>query len=100
MRIYISGKITGLAPDEAAKNFESGEQKVRETYAQRQVEVVNPIKIDHPADATWHDFMAKDLKELLTCDGIYMLKNWGDSRGARCEYMLAKELDLVIIFEQ
>jgi hypothetical protein len=29
-----------------------------------------------------------------------MLKNWGKSKGARCEYVLAKELGLNVVFQK
>ena len=61
---------------------------------------VNPMKLEHLHAKNWEDYMAEDLKELLKCDGIYLMKNWGSSRGARCEYALAKELGLIIIFEK
>jgi hypothetical protein len=58
------------------------------------------MKICQPNDSwAWEDYMEKDLGILLRCDGIYMLNNWGNSKGARCEYALAKELGLTIRFQ-
>jgi hypothetical protein len=57
------------------------------------------MKIDHKENADWYDFMERDIAALLRCDGIFMLKNWGDSKGARLEYTVAKELNIPIIFQ-
>ena len=40
-----------------------------------------------------------NIEVLFCCDAIYMLKDWGMSRGARIEYAIAKELNLKIFFE-
>jgi hypothetical protein len=94
-KVYISGKISGLSYEEAFKNFEDAEKEVKDMGGIP----VNPMKLDHKENADWYDFMEKDLAALLRCDGIYMLKNWGDSKGARCEYFLAKSLDLKVVFQ-
>lgn len=95
-KVYISGKISGLSFEEAFKNFEDAEKEVKEMGGI----AINPMKLDHKENADWYDFMEKDLAALLRCDGIYMLKNWGDSKGARCEYFLAKSLDLKVVFQK
>lgn len=96
-RIYISGKITGIPYPESYANFERAENEVN---AMPSCTAVNPMKLEHIHDNKWESFMAEDLKELLKCHAIYLLTNWGTSRGARCEYALAKELGLLIMFEK
>lgn len=49
MRIYISGKITGLPFDEAFKMFENAENKLKF----RGYEVVNPMKLNHNHNKSW-----------------------------------------------
>ena len=96
MKIYISGKITGLNQTDVEKKFET-----QEFFLQSKgYVVVNPLKIC-PFDKKkkWHDYMIKDIEELLRCDAIFMLKDWGQSKGARIEYEIAKELELKIFFE-
>ena len=44
--------------------------------------------------------MEKDLSALLRCDGIYMLDNWGSSKGARIERAVAMELGLSIVYQE
>jgi len=95
-KIYISGKITGLTQEEAFNSFNNAE-----LYLKRQgFEVVNPMTIPHNHDKTWESYMKEDLKALLECTDIYMLKGWHESKGANIEYNLARELGLSIIFSK
>jgi len=43
--------------------------------------------------------MVDDISALLECEAIYMVKDWGQSKGARLEYAIAKELGLYILFD-
>ena len=96
MKVYISGKITGLDYQDAYKKFEDAEVEVKNMGGVP----INPMKLEHKTNADWYDFMEVDFSALLRCEGIYMLENWGNSKGARCEYALAKELDLKIVFQK
>jgi len=94
-KIYISGKITGLVFEDAFKNFEKAEKKwIEEGY-----EVVNPMTIDHNHDKSWENYMRIDLKAMLECDSIFMLKGWETSRGAVIEHNLAKDLGFKIHYQ-
>ena len=96
MKIYISGKISGLPLKSVIEKFKwhAGFLKLKG------YEPINPIDIS-PFDESkeWHDYMVDDIAALLKCDAIYMLKDWGQSKGARIEYQIAKELGLQIHFE-
>ncbi|MES2287624.1 MAG: DUF4406 domain-containing protein [Bacteroidota bacterium] len=123
MKIYISGKISGRSIEEAKKHFEDGEKSVSEmpTVLSKPVPI-NPFKLDHakayaleaifekekdfPEDSKtvtiqdiWNAYMDVDLGAVLRCDGIYMLKGWGESKGARIEYSVAKEMGLTIMYQ-
>lgn len=101
MKIYISGKISGLDFNDAFDKFEEAEKYVHKTYfSLSDARIINPMKL-HPEfpKKEWIDYMVTDIAELLTCDAIYMLNCWGQSRGARVEYAIAKELGLKIFFE-
>jgi len=96
-KIYISGKVTGLPFEEAYQLFEEAEREVISLGGKP----VNPTKLVEQVEGwTWEDYMEKDLGFLLRCEGIYMLRNWSSSKGARCEYALAKELGLQIQFQK
>lgn len=121
MKIYISGKITGLPIDEAKAMFQAAEDFLIKRHHEKktflEIEVVNPFTIDHSKAIameneieggahkfTSHDircqYMKEDLGALLNSDSVYMLKNWGTSRGARVEHAVAKEMCLQVEYEQ
>lgn len=95
MRIYISGKITGLPLQKAREKFADAQALLDEIG----FEVINPMEKELPTDATWEQHMVKDFELLLSCDAIYMMDNWVDSMGAQIEYDAAKRLGLDIWFE-
>ncbi|MCP3682106.1 MAG: DUF4406 domain-containing protein [bacterium] len=98
-RIYLSGKITGLRYEDAKVLFEQAEKElIKKEWTQ--ASIVNPMKIQFCIDCkSWEQIMVEDIKHLLFCDSIYMLRNWGSSRGARIEYAIAKEMKKTIIFQ-
>lgn len=79
--------------------------------------VVSPANIDRangfdprdlPADFDWHQIppdldlptiVDRDLRALQQCDGIFMLKGWKGSTGAKAELAVAKWLGLEVIFQ-
>lgn len=95
MRIYISGKITGLPQQEAREKFASAQALLEEIG----LEAVNPMEQELPVDATWEQHMIKDIELLLKCDAIYMMANWIDSKGAQIEYDIANRMKLEFLFE-
>lgn len=96
MKVYISGKISGLDIEEAKALFLKSEK----TIVQMGHTPINPFKlVQWTPSKTWEDFMVEDMALLFTCQAIYMQSNWGQSKGARIEYAVAKEMGLMIFFE-
>lgn len=94
--IYISGQITGLPIAEADFLFKLAKHDLLGKFKN----VINPMElVPYDPKLTWHDYMVKDIEALLKCDAIFMLKNWGQSRGARVERAIAIELGLEIIYQ-
>ena len=62
----------------------------------RGYEPVNPASIDFgpEVEASWEDYMRARLPMLATCDYIYLLPGWEDSRGARLEKQIADALGI------
>lgn len=85
MKIYISGKITGLEFCQAMKNFDDAAQII----ALHGLKPINPMKLPQDHDKSWKSYMKEDLKALKGCIAIFMLKDWEDSRGARIEHWFA-----------
>ena len=97
-RIYISGKITGLDITEATKKFKNAEHYLMTNYDN--IEIVNPMReVPYKKEKTWEQYMLEDINLLFGCDSIFMLDNWKNSKGARIEYNIAKEMSKTILFQ-
>jgi hypothetical protein len=90
-KIYIAGKITGLAnPKEL---FDIAEIKLKKLgYI-----CMNPSVLKSGFD--WRDYMHICFAMVDICDTVYMLNNWKDSLGATLEHDHAKETGKKIIYE-
>lgn len=94
-KVYISGKISGIE-NEAPKIFEAAEK-----YLQKMgFDTINPMKLNHNHDKTWHSYMKEDVRALCDCDSIYMLTNWTDSKGAIIEHTIAMYLGINVIYQK
>lgn len=97
LRIHIAGKITGLVYEEALRMFAEAEGELLRCGC----EPVNPMtKNGLDGDGkphTWVEFMREDIPLLLSCDAIYLLPNWKESKGARLEKHIADELGMLIV---
>jgi len=90
-RIYISGPMTGY------KDLNFGAfHETADFLRDRGDDPVNPAEINPDPTAKWLDCIIEDIKQLGTCDGIYMIQGWSASRGAQIERMVAQQLGLEI----
>ena len=92
-RIYIAGPMTGV-PEHNFPAFHAAAERLR----QAGWEVVNPAEnfggqTDLPREA----YLRADVALLVTCNAIAMLSGWEDSRGAKLEYLLARELGMPVL---
>jgi hypothetical protein len=95
MKIYISGKITGIE-QQALALFAKAEAFLKE----QGYEPINPMALPHLHDQQWHSYMREDIKALCACDAIYMLHNWQGSKGARLEHEVAQAIGLKIFLNK
>lgn len=96
MKVYISGKITGLEENEAIDLF----SKAEEALMEKGHETINPFTINHEShDKSWHGYMRADVKALCDCEAIYMLSNWTDSKGAIIEHTIAMHLGIKVYYQ-
>ena len=96
MKIFISGQITGLELSTAQTVFNRAEAfLIEEGYR-----AVNPMKVT-PYNPLWEweHYMINGIKELMECEAIYLLTGWHNSKGARIEHNIAKEMGFKIIYE-
>ena len=99
MKIYLSGKITGLDKEVYTRQFERADS----FYKTSGFDVINPVKIGEEVlkqnpSAKWEDFMQKDLEALKTCTHIALLEGWEESKGAKMEKTEAEKLGLEIMY--
>lgn len=95
-KIYISGQISGQPIEEVTAKFEAAEAMLKA----QGYEVVNPLKNDIPANASWEVHVAMDVLLLMGCKAIYLLPDWGFSKGATLEKNLAELTGKTIIYEE
>ena len=93
MKIYISGAISNNP--NYKEDFERAEKKLKaDGY-----EVINPTMVELPPSCTHADYMKVDFALLDLSDGIYLLSNYEQSKGACMEYGYALAKDKIILFE-
>ena len=78
--------------------FEKAELKLSKEYSK----VINPHKIHGTDDKSlpYQFYMKNDIKALLDCDCIYLLKDWEFSKGAALEKQIAEVLKMEIYFQE
>lgn len=94
MTIYISGPITGHK-DNNEPAFRSAERHLKFL----KYDTIVPLDVSSISD-TWLSHMKADIKAMMDCEGIYMLRGWHRSRGARIEIVMAWLLKYKIMFER
>lgn len=115
MRIYISGPISSAVPDRSPEQLKDMFQTCATYLATHypDLEVVNPLDVNPCPDMScvrergktlhvagqesghsWDCWMRYDIIELMKCDAVVRLPNWGLSRGARIEVGLATQLGM------
>lgn len=102
MKIYISGKMSGL-PEYNYPYFD----KVENDLLNQGYSVVNPANIGRAViipeglseKEIYKIYLNESVKGLLKCNAIYMLKGWEDSFGACFELELAINLGYKVIYE-
>ncbi len=85
--------MTGL-PDHGKSEFSRCASKLREAgYT-----VLSPSEMDDPNKSMeWHEYLRRDIRWLCDCDGIALIPNWADSKGAHLELMVALRLGMFVI---
>lgn len=97
MIVYISGCITngGTQPvTDAIERFAAAEQEV----ATLGHTPLNPCDVAITS-WTWRQCMNRAVRLLLEADGIYLLRGWENSHGARVEKQLAQGLGMTVLYQ-
>lgn len=60
--------------------------------------VINPAETDNGStDKSWDYYMRKDVAMMVGCDAVVALNNWKDSKGAKIEITLARNLSIPVL---
>lgn len=91
---YIAGPMTNYEQ----YNYPLFEQAAEYVRDQTGAFVVSPHELDHGdygvlGSIPWEEYVRTDLENLLGCTAIVLLPKWEDSRGARLEEQVARELN-------
>jgi hypothetical protein len=87
MRLYIAGPISGV-PDHNEPAFSRAEQRLSD----------NPIThVGVGGTTPWAEYVKFDLHVMLDCDGIAVLPDWEESRGASLEVYVAQQLAMPVL---
>lgn len=100
-RVYISGKMTGLAMDEILDKFGSVEKELLE--GDKGNAVMNPAIMWYLKDTTpfsAQDYLHIDFAMMDLCDTVIVLPNFRTSSGAKKEIMYAKIKNMTLYFLQ
>lgn len=89
--VYIAGPMTDM-PDLNYPEFNRVARQLRELGYQ----VENPAENPAPPCQSWEGYMRLAIAQLVKCEEIHMLRGWSNSRGARIEHGLARDLGLVV----
>lgn len=90
-RLYLSGPMTGL-PDHNYPAFNAEAARLRALG----YDIVNPAELK-PEGNEWHHYLRRDLREMLTCDGLALMPGWHNSKGAHLEIQVAHRVEMSIV---
>lgn len=98
-KIYIAGKVTGEDHDKCWDKFILYLSLVykQEKENNNDVDITIPQFVCYDDD-TWFEAMEKCMEVVFEADKIYFLPDWKESKGATCEYYVAKALGKEIEF--
>ncbi|EJZ58512.1 hypothetical protein I1A_002840 [Pseudomonas fluorescens R124] len=91
-RLYLAGPMTGFEDF----NFPAF-NKMAADLRGRDYVVENPAEHGVVDGADWADYMAYDLTRLGLCGQVAVLPGWENSKGARLEVHIARELGMPVV---
>jgi hypothetical protein len=89
MKLYLAGPMTGYL-DWNKPAFAAESARLRALG----FEIVNPAELNEGSDGDWLACMRVDIAALMTCVGVALLPGWSESRGAKIESNLARNLGM------
>ena len=68
-KIYLAGKITGLA----VKDYTASFNYWKKFFTKKGYKVISPIDLPHNHRPEWRHYMREDIKALVDCDAIFVI---------------------------
>ncbi|MDA6068663.1 DUF4406 domain-containing protein [Flavobacterium sp. AC] len=93
--IYIAGKVTGELPEPTAEKFKNMQIELEE----KGFDVVNPIEVVDNSNENWYTAIGICLDALESCDAIFMLPCYLDSKGSKIHLKKAKEMGIQVYYK-
>lgn len=91
-KIYIAGKVTGENPIDCTEKFGDAALKLDALG----FEAINPLEVVGNWNTPWDVAMRKCITALMECDGIILLSDWYESKGARAEHLIANTFEIPV----
>lgn len=100
LKIYIAGPIAGTTDFVYRFGVARGEVGLMGYQPVCPLELNGVDENSRLEDSTSRRrYLINDIHALLECDGIYLLRGWEHSRGARLEKLIADGLGLIILYQ-
>ena len=92
MIIYIVGKVTGTSLVECTHKFGTAHIVIKKQGHT----AINPLAVVNNWKTSWQAAMRLCITALMTADAVYALPCSQDSKGAKLELQLAKQLGIPV----
>lgn len=97
MKLFISQPMRDKTDEEIKLERNKIINKVKESYPDKEIEVIDSFFENSPHDAKPLWFLGKSLELLSTADIAYFAEGWNRYRGCRIEHICAMEYGIKII---
>jgi len=97
--LYLCGQIAGRLYKKDEDHFSKIKNKLYNSISNNGLEitVIDPMAA-MAWGIGWNKLTRNCISTMMTCDGIALMKGWGNCKTARIELMLAKELNIPVVF--
>ena len=97
-KVYICGSITNggtITSKDEIEQKKMAFMQVEAFLVRLGYHVHNPVRC--PEKKSWNEYMRFSVTSLMTCDYIYLVDGWHQSKGASVELFLGLSLDIPVL---
>jgi hypothetical protein len=104
MKVYIAGPMTGYEEFNFPQFFQAERELIALGHTPLNPAWNNGLNLQEAVEnanydgRSWQDYMRKDLNFLSQADALCVLDGWKNSKGARLEVHIARQLDIPVMF--